>query len=1264
MPAQQNTYRKLDRDTSKNKVDKQSMYDCRNFRIIGDDPNESGALVNVLGNDQLISSFPGYTIDTIIGSKQIRDTVVLITTNSSDVDPVDTYGRIWKWDFKTESVPTLLYSGLLDLSRENPIGDNIITRYESESVIKVYWADGYNYLRYCNIAEDSTILLARDPDDFNIVNDVSFEAPTFEQILGGKIPVGRVQYAYRLYKKYGGQTIFSPASGMINLTTSNENAADTSTYRGAERLDDNGEALSSGKSVKMVINNVDTDYDKIEIVAIHYADINEAPNINIVVTTEVDSTIHFIDSGVYEQGYYSITEYTALSNLFVPKAIASKKNILFAANVKEEEFDVDYDARAYRFSGVTSHGYIQDSGQHYYINWSSYPSAPTISAYGGAPSAPTLADIPESWDCIQDINDLTIDPGGTGQIYQGDGATIGGEGLNVSYEFKNSDHLIDDSGNDETFHVGGSPQPYYFPNYASPYNCGYRLSLQRDEIYRYGIVLFSTKGQPAPIKWIGDIRTPTHDKTVGVSDNRFSVTVSDETYSTRLWIEFTVNNLPDTVSGFQIVRVERKAEDRTVLFQGKMSFFGDQNGLASSVPRSPSLPEYSSTSYYNALTPSTNVGRTLLWVMSPEIAFYKDYKAAPGDYAQVIGYYGRRNETISSGYTWHRTNKYDTFTPLAYSAVYKKSVNEGYVKEPPGDPDGETNQYSFAGHTLYNGYLKFKTVSPVTLERCNTGSAALMKIDSSFNLSALPASSWPIVSYRRPVVQYGGNTHEARLNNKYITASEYIPKTSANMTINAYGGDTYVQFFDHISGFWNQFWANGTNIDTIARIDMFPVETTINLDLRHDDCWHRIYNAGVEKYYIKEVGNASFTAAGTDVSPGWTDYYLYNTVFSRMPNARSYIQVPEDYELTRWSDAKVIASQTKLNNEEIDSWTQFPLGETKEVDANYGSINYLVEWNERLLFWQSKGFGTLSVLERSLIQDNTGRDLTLGEGDILQRFDMISTEIGCSTRNSLIATPQSVIWYDHKQRRLRRLHKTIDNLGMLKGMNSYLQNISENVATNDNPFISSYESIVMAYNSKFNEVWFTVKASHNDGETLVFNELLDDFTLFIDNDNVTAYINQDDLLMTQALPGAVWKENSESVERCNLYGTIKDAVVEVIVNPAGNLVHTLTNIELTTEIINDSDQNILDETISTLRVTNDYQDTGDITLVPDDNIIRLLRTWRINQLWDQTYDARLRDTYSKIKLIYTNQAGDNRKVILHDLISIYAMPVESVVNKQ
>ena len=1256
MPSQQNTYRKLDRDTALNKVDKESMYDCRNLRLLGSNPNESGALVNVLGNEQLQNSFSGYVNDTVIGSVQLRNLTILITTDSSSTAPSGTDGRIWKYDFKNWSAPVLIYNGILNLSKAYPILDNIVSRYESAEIQKIYWADGYNKLRYANIADPN--IGTWDPDDFNIVNEVDFEAPVMEQIYSGNIPVGRIQYSYRLYKKYGPQTIFAPASKMINLTTENENASNTSRYGGADRLDEDGNTQSSGKAIKMSISNIDQNFDKIEIVAIHYSDINESPNIWIVQTTDVDDAIIFTDSGIYEQGFYSLSEYIALSNLFVPKSIATKNNIMFAADIQTEEFDVAYDARAYRYqpAGVA---WLHDSGGgSYYITGPS-----SIANYGGAPPAATLADIPETFDCFQNGNDITLDQAAYFDQWQsaGSGGTRGGEGVNVKYEFKTTDYFIDNSGDNNTFHVNGAPVPYYWESDASPYNSGYKVGYQRDEIYRFGIVFFSKQGQPSPVKWIGDIRFPRADFLVGATDARQTSTVGGDTYGTRLWLEFTVNNIPTEAVGFQIVRVERKAQDRTVIFQGKMSFLGD---IRYSTNHYPSRPDDATAGEYDAirLASSTLNNRIRnLWVSAPEVSFYKDYKVASGDYVEAIGYFNNKDKTSYGPSGWHSVNKYKWFSPLEHSIHYVRNVNEGYTMEAPATPDEEEKYYSIAGipftNQMRNGWGIFQ-------QQGDAGTAAIINLESAFYLYGLPSSSWPVINYRRPVVQYGGNTYEARLGNKYIPASEYIPKTGSNMVEHCYGGDCFIQFFDHLHGFYNKHYDEDEGYLSAAFVDMFPVESTINMDLRHDDCWHRIANAGDEKYYIREKNNASFTISNDVVNPGWTDYYLYNTVFSRMENARQYIPVPYDYDLNQHNDALVMASNAKLNNEEIDSWSIWVSNETLPLDGGFGAIKYLIPWNNILLFFQETGFGTLAVLERSLIKDSEGRNLSLGEGDVLQRYDMISTEIGCSTRNSLIVTPSGIIWFDNKSRRMHRLTKSVENLGILKGMNSYFKSISDDVGEYDNALLSPYTGFAMGYNALFNEVWFSVKASSVSGETLVFNEILDNFTHFIDNRYAAYYINQDDIFISQRINGYLYKENSEAEVRGRFCAEIQDATVEIIVNATGILTHKLTNIELTTEVYNNAGDNLLDETLTSIQITNDYQDTGVLALVPGTNIRRLLRTWRMNALRDTNNNARLRDTYHKVKLTFTNTVSNRRKVVIHDLLSVYEIQNEAIVNKQ
>lgn len=84
-------------------------------------------------------------------------------------------------------------------------------------------------------------------------------------------------------------------------------------------------------------------------------------------------------------------------------------------------------------------------------------------------------------------------------------------------------------------------------------------------------------------------------------------------------------------------------------------------------------------------------------------------------------------------------------------------------------------------------------------------------------------------------------------------------------------------------------------------------------------------------------------------------------------------------------------------------------------------------------------------------------------------------------------------------------------------------------------------------------------------------------------------------------------------------------------------------------------------TVDKIQITNDYQDTGLVTL-SSSNCRRLLRTWRLDAGRDVTGNSRLRDTHHIVKLVFTNDER-HHNIVLHDLVSLYMVPAESIVNK-
>jgi hypothetical protein len=106
-------------------------------------------------------------------------------------------------------------------------------------------------------------------------------------------------------------------------------------------------------------------------------------------------------------------------------------------------------------------------------------------------------------------------------------------------------------------------------NYTNPAISYCFKSLRRDELYRFGIILYDKDGNASNVKWIADIRTPSmtwrgceafisHGKMYDEKYGRFD---SIDLSVRPLGISFTVKNLPEDCVGYEIVRCNRNVED-------------------------------------------------------------------------------------------------------------------------------------------------------------------------------------------------------------------------------------------------------------------------------------------------------------------------------------------------------------------------------------------------------------------------------------------------------------------------------------------------------------------------------------------------------------------------------------------------------------------------------------------------------------------------------------------------------------------------------
>ena len=162
------------------------------------------------------------------------------------------------------------------------------------------------------------------------------------------------------------------------------------------------------------------------------------------------------------------------------------------------------------------------------------------------------------------------------------------------------------------------------------------------------------------------------------------------------------------------------------------------------------------------------------------------------------------------------------------------------------------------------------------------------------------------------------------------------------------------------------------------------------------------------------------------------------------------------------------------------------------IDGKYGSINCLHSFKDEIYTLQDRAIASISINPRVQVQGNDGIAIQLGTGQILDRYQYLSTMTGTLNKWSVVNSPNAFYYYD-------TLNKTINlvnqELSDVKGMHSFLINNTNNDLTVDNPLIR--KGVSSTYDYLNNEILFTFLQEDNDF-TISYSELKQQFISFYD----------------------------------------------------------------------------------------------------------------------------------------------------------------------
>ena len=465
--------------------------------------------------------------------------------------------------------------------------------YESENNIKLYIADSLDPIMMFNITRQPVY---DDLDKCYIYPKAPCQPPKFQGYIPGKLKYSMVSYSYMLYNKHGQHSDVSVACKQIPI--GNYNFVDNQNFiQSGGKLDAQS---NSGTKISVQIKRDYVHLDKIKVFRIQYFQNGQMPIISVIYdaatgcTKFKDADITVCDTGQEALEQISVEEYNSMQGVrIIPNSLAVKNGYLFAANTKTyqttiKDFD-KWDARAYRFD--RNHNCtLTDVNRGNRINVTDS----------------NIGKIPFTHDCFQSYNDINAKKtiSWNSQVYNKTGEYIGGSGVNIEWRFiispqvgdsckrqyKDQDDYVrkvgtlynyvsrDNVKQQKSYYVTSSGDVKLasdgdkFDNGIKSNTCLLQ-SLRRNELYRYGIVLYDKYGQASPAKWIADIRTP------NMTDPQFNIFTSNtlvngtryELVVRNLGIQFKVSNLPTGCVGYQIVRCARHEEDMATISQGVLS---------------------------------------------------------------------------------------------------------------------------------------------------------------------------------------------------------------------------------------------------------------------------------------------------------------------------------------------------------------------------------------------------------------------------------------------------------------------------------------------------------------------------------------------------------------------------------------------------------------------------------------------------------------------------------------------------------------------
>ena len=198
-----------------------------------------------------------------------------------------------------------------------------------------------------------------------------------------------------------------------------------------------------------------------------------------------------------------------------------------------------------------------------------------------------------------------------------------------------------------------------------------------------------------------------------------------------------------------------------------------------------------------------------------------------------------------------------------------------------------------------------------------------------------------------------------------------------------------------------------SSLQSMQTVHYIPMESTINQYFDYGMNYRNTSNANLQS----EAGEIKGVSTQDRPVHQYNLIYSDNGTSNDIYSPQSVIQSQNTY------SQRICYSQMKTNGELLNNWNIFKPVDYIDVNPVYGELTDMFTVQDTLYFWQNKGFGKLSVNERSLVKDENSNLIQLGQGSVLQRYDYLSTKFGMRDQDMCkINVDNDIYWFDHRYR--------------------------------------------------------------------------------------------------------------------------------------------------------------------------------------------------------------------------------------------------------